>query len=494
MIINIILVFFNFLFAYNNKMQTVTSNQLYNIINKIPKGLLFNETNDRKQVLQLLNWVQTNVSESRSCDESLLIRTLTAFHLKTIGMKTIEPEVLFIFGLNHPMKCDLECESSILIKKIISENHETFDLDIMQRVLAQIMTRCPRDIKDRITGRQKRELFQKMSPYVNIGDKLLEKFISYDPTMDKDTTVTMELDQGDYANLNKLFLKSLEEKEKKNIYIPAAEIELANQIKLTPTTTSPNVEGNLKASYIDKNPDLMLGVKDQKIYYYDEGSGVITEMPINSSTAQKVTLNQLKTILKTQKVDKSQVDNLIREFDNSDYNTNSTNDMNNLNINNESLFKLLYSKYNNSSDDYYKLINNDMNSYIKNLYELKTSQPSTSKTVGSSSVSTSVPLTTNMTSTIPSTTNMTSTIPSTTNMTSTIPTTTNTTPTIPSTTSVSGFKNIESFTNQNLTQEEEKLIKKAKLYHNDIEITAVGFVTVIVILFLLLIFWSFKQN
>jgi hypothetical protein len=388
-----------------------------------------------------------------------------------------------------------------------------------------------------------------MSPFVNICDKLLEKFISYDPTMDKDTTVTMELDQGDYSNLNKLFLNSIKQKEKNNIYIPADEIELANQIKLIPTTTSPNVEGDLKASYIDNEPDLMIGVKDKKIYYYDESSGVITEMPINSNTAQKVTLKQLKTILRTQKVDKSQVDNLIRDLENSDDIVNSNNDIKELNTNNESLFKLLYSKYSNgdqysldksskdmpnyikkfyelkksytpsifnstsysvsnipryipslikySNDDQYSLDNSnkDMPNYMKRFYQLKKSYTpskisSTSYTSSNDSnginILTSIPTTTNsVTQTIPTTTNT---------VTSTVPTTTKTvTSTVPSSTSVSRFKNIENFTNQNLTHEEENLIKKAKLYHNEIEITAVGFVSVIIILFLVLIFWSFQK-
>jgi hypothetical protein len=132
---------------------------------------------------------------------------------------------------------------------------------------------------------------------------------------------------------------------------------------------------------------------------------------------------------------------------------------------------------------------------MKRFYQLKKSYTpskisSTSYTSSNDSnginILTSIPTTTNsVTPTIPTTTNT---------VTSTVPTTTKTvTSTVPSSTSVSRFKNIENFTNQNLTHEEENLIKKAKLYHNEIEITAVGFVSVIIILFLVLIFWSFQK-
>ena len=294
--------------------QTINSNKAFNIINKIPKGLLFNQNPDRQQALIFYNYLKNNVSEAQTLAEDQLVRLAIAHELRVVSMKTIEPVILLIIGLNTTSVNDLTCKSDDLVSRIIFENREQFDLDTMQRVLAQIMTKLPRDLKESVTGRQKRELFQLMSNFIGIKDKLFEKFVNYDPTVNDNITVTMELDQGNYNTLNKKFLNNINAREQKNLFIPNDELEFANSIKTTIPANGilPTVTTALNAQYIDMQPNLMTGVEDNKLYYFDESSGVLTEIEPNSSRAVKVSADDLQTILTSQKVDKASIDNLLQ--------------------------------------------------------------------------------------------------------------------------------------------------------------------------------------
>ena len=89
------------------------------------------------------------------------------------------------------MECRLEdftLDSKSLIKKIISENPDKNDLDLMYRVLAQIMTKLPMDLREKVTGKHKLEIFQAVSKFINMEPKLLEKFVSYNPSLNTPVT------------------------------------------------------------------------------------------------------------------------------------------------------------------------------------------------------------------------------------------------------------------------------------------------------------------
>lgn len=471
--------------------QTINSNKLFNITNKIPKGLLFNELPDRQQALVYLNYVKSNVPEARTLSEDVIVRAIIAHQLRIVNMKTIEPEILLVIGLRKASSNDLTCPAADLIARIIDENREKYDLDTMQRVLAQIMTKLPRDLRDRVTGRQKLQLFQVMSKFIGIKPSLLENFINYDPSVNDNTAITMELDAGDYATLNKKFLNSITEREQKNLYIPNSELEFANSLKTTiPVTTN---GGEIKAQYVDKQPDLMLGLEDKKIYFFDESSGALTEINPNSSKAVPVTVKDLQNLLISQKIEKTQIDDVLKGLD-----------VNEQSSNLEKIYNSLYSSLygsggNNDANEFDKVtIGKDMTYYVNDGYLLKKSngwemqKPVVTKITPTS---TKTPTTTKA----PATTN-----------------------TIPNTTakSVSGFANVypknlqpkqnapvsaagsvlvNSSGNQlkkieGFTSQEAAIFEKMKNEHTDnVENIAIGFVTVIILIFLVVIFNALRD-
>jgi hypothetical protein len=285
------------------------NNSVQDIVNKIPTYLYFSEIPDRQQALKYVNYLYQNVPQSKNVDQDKLFREVIARELRIVSMKIIEPEILVMIALNRITLEDFTLSSDNLVKKVISENPDKYDLDVLYRILAQIMTKIPKDLKDRITGKQKLQIFQLGAKFINIEPKLLEKFIAFDPSIN--TPISMELDQNDYKTLNEKYLRELYNFQKKQPYLNSNSMEygaLASKIEQTMPTMKPS--NNLKAEYIDENPELMVGAKDKKLYYFDSSSGTLSEMPINGNQTP-VSLDDIKTVLSSSKINQSDIQNVV---------------------------------------------------------------------------------------------------------------------------------------------------------------------------------------
>ena len=290
-------------------MNNTLSTQIQSIVNKLPVTLFFEESPDRQQALKYIQWLYTNVPESKTVNQDQFFREVISKELRMVSMKTIEIEIFLVVGLETITVNDFMIDGKTLVNKLISQNHDNYDLDIMYRIMAQIMTKLPKDLKERVTGKQKLQIFQKISESINIDNKLLEKFASVDPALN--TPISMELDAGDYNTLNNKYLRELKMYEASKGYISSNSMEyvdIAENINKT-NTTNPNTN-TLNARYIDDSPEFMLGQNDNTLYYFDSSSGVLTEMPLNGKQ-KPVSLTDIKTILTSNKVNKNDISNLI---------------------------------------------------------------------------------------------------------------------------------------------------------------------------------------
>jgi hypothetical protein len=285
------------------------------LVNKIPASLYFSQLPDRQQALKYLDYLYTNIPASRQVDSDKLFREVIARELRGVSMKIIEPEILLLVALDKITLADFQAPSGDLVRKVIAENTDNFDLDIMQRVMAQIMTKLPRDLRERVAGKHKLQVFQLVARQLNMDPKLLEKFANYDASLNH--TISMELDAGDYNALNKKYLQELYNYQKTQPYISANSLEygsLAAEMALsqasTPQTTTPAL---VKAQYIDDSPSLMVGAQDKTLYYFDPSSGTLSEMPINKNQTP-VSVQDLKTILASQKINQADIQDAINDL------------------------------------------------------------------------------------------------------------------------------------------------------------------------------------
>ena len=292
-------------------MNNTNTTVIQTLIGKLPTTIYFEQLPDRKQSLKYIQWLHTNVPETKTVNQDQFFREVISKELRIVNMKIVEIEILLMVGLNTITINDFNSNSKSLIQKLISENHDNYDLDIMYRIMAQIMTKLPKDLKERVNGRQKLEIFQKISQSINIDNKLLEKFASVNPSLNASGEISMELDSGDYNTLNKKYLDELKTYEASKGYINSNSMEYANIAQNMIETIPTNINTTeLDAHYIDNQPDLMLGQNDNTLYYFDSSSGSLSEMPLNSSQTP-ISLSDLKTILTSNKIKQNEIQGLI---------------------------------------------------------------------------------------------------------------------------------------------------------------------------------------
>ena len=301
----------------------------YDIVNKIPNHLFFSALPDRQQVLKYINYLFSNVPESKTLPQDMLYREVISKHLRIINMKVIEPEIFLCIALTTITIDDFTIPSDMLIKKVISENPDDNDLDLLYRVLSQVMSKISKDLKERITNKQKLQILHLVNKAVKIDKSVLERFISGNASLNtrndllSDTPITMELDKNDYNTLNEKYLKELYKFEKQHKYLNSNSLEYggvaskmyqtSSSISNSNSNSNRNSNSNniiSNAQYIDKYPDLMLGTTDNILYYYDASSGALSEIPITSNQ-QPVSIDELKTILVKSKIKQQDIDNTI---------------------------------------------------------------------------------------------------------------------------------------------------------------------------------------
>ena len=93
----------------------------YDIVNKIPNQLFFSALPDRQQVLKYINYLFSNVPESKTLNQDSLYREVISKHLRIINMKVIEPEIFLCIALTTITIDDFTSSSELLIKKVITE-------------------------------------------------------------------------------------------------------------------------------------------------------------------------------------------------------------------------------------------------------------------------------------------------------------------------------------------------------------------------------------
>ena len=146
-------------------MNNTNTNMIDDYVNKIPITLYFSTLPDREQTLKYINWIYTNIPQSKNDNQDILFRSVISKHLRIVGMKILNVDILFLVALNTITLEDFKLDSKVLITKVMNENKDKYDLDMMYRVLAQIMTKIPKDLKDKITNKQKKQIFQEQKNF-----------------------------------------------------------------------------------------------------------------------------------------------------------------------------------------------------------------------------------------------------------------------------------------------------------------------------------------
>jgi hypothetical protein len=164
-----------------NSSTTVSIESKMNLINSmisnIPKKLFFIQENDFDRVIRLLSYLHQHVPESKGVDQNKLIRQVISKHLRLVNMKMVDVKILLLVALKRLKPSDLELSESKIVSKLLVENKDNHDLDILNRIVAQIRTKLPFDLRERLNYEHIVAVKQRVYSYLKSGGNMLEDFV-----------------------------------------------------------------------------------------------------------------------------------------------------------------------------------------------------------------------------------------------------------------------------------------------------------------------------
>ena len=123
-------------------------------------------------------------------DNSYALRSILNTHLRFINMVVQDLSVLFLVGLNKITRNDLNLSESDLIIKLASENMDTSQMYIVNKMMAQIVSKLPYDLKEKLYPEQKINLINRINKVLhltkftheplNFNDNLKHNIYTYD--------------------------------------------------------------------------------------------------------------------------------------------------------------------------------------------------------------------------------------------------------------------------------------------------------------------------
>ena len=151
----------------NTNIQNQQQETLKTILKKIPVESFYSNVLTRKQIANIYDENQDMI-KLFPVNEEQVIRMLIVECLRYVNMKVSQLDVLLVTGLNFIEREDLDITPHQLAKKLARENKDINDLDVLNRILAQINTKLPHDLQTRLTPLQKVNILQYLHRYYQL--------------------------------------------------------------------------------------------------------------------------------------------------------------------------------------------------------------------------------------------------------------------------------------------------------------------------------------
>lgn len=356
----------------NNKMNTNLLNQAQQITEKfiksIPTTEFYSTILTRPKLANIYDKYFNTEQYQLTQEQALRAIMVTAY--RYINMSIQDVTVLLVYGLDNLSRTDLDLTERHLAEKLAQQNPDNNDIDVINRIIAQVVTKLPADLRDRLTPILRIRMIQKLNEDLqHMYDFMAAKRIQEQKQTPSPSSVaepanisffkegfsasgatTNRLQSANVpatTSLNNNFLKEKEDiinslgektvreleangyslnniaKSSIDVRFGAGDYEaqlksidsLPRDNKVTNDIIPENV---IKSTYFQKDPQLQMDAKTKELYYFDEYSGTLT--PI--SDVQKIkgeditTEKQLNTLLKKYNLSKKEVDTILNDLKN----------------------------------------------------------------------------------------------------------------------------------------------------------------------------------
>lgn len=344
------------------------SQQAFNVfLSAVKKEDLYSDLFTRARVGQIYDKYRT-VSQTLPLNEDQVIRGLITACARYQTMKIQDLSVLLVVGLDVVARIDLDIPARDLAAKLANQNRDTTDLDTTNRILGQITTKLPFDLREKFTpeqrlgvvslvyqllgfqlGSDQKRMYETFagslvsaSQYMtedqkrsSLEDNYLDdleqvlgkdtltqlKKQGYDPKDFSTEAVSMNINQGTYEE-QLMKLAPQQGKVPGRINTQPSPTATGTDGQPLPTTRITNKAGNevLAAGYVDNNPELQMDIKNKDLYYYDKLSCSLVPLKdaevVDGSSV--LTRRQLDHMFKEYNLTPSEIENLYANLTNNE--------------------------------------------------------------------------------------------------------------------------------------------------------------------------------
>ena len=338
-------------------------------IKSIPPQEFYSTVLTRTKIANIFDKYYVPNQTQYQLTQEQVLRAIMVTCFRYINMSIQDVSVLLVYGLDNLARSDLELTERHLAEKLAQQNPDKNDIDVINRIIAQVVTKLPADLRDKLIPLLRIRMIQKLTEdlqhmYDFIAAKRVEdlkqkpnpsgiaepaeiKFFKegFQSTVNtsrlvaNNTPKTTSLDnnflkeQQDIRNsLGEKTVAELEAsgysmndiaKSSIDMRFGAGDYEkqlsainsLPGDNKVTKDIIPENV---LESTYVQRDPQLQMDAKTKDLYYFDEYSGTLT--PI--SDVQKIkgeditTEKQLNTLLKEYNLSKAEVEQVLNDIKN----------------------------------------------------------------------------------------------------------------------------------------------------------------------------------
>jgi hypothetical protein len=338
------------------------SNQAFNVfLSAVKKEDLYSDLITRARVGQIYDKYRI-VSQTLPLNEDQIVRGLITACARYTTMKIQDLTVLLVCGLDVITRIDLDIPAQDLAAKLANQNRDITDLDTANRILGQITTKLPFDLREKFTpeqrlgvvnlvfqllgfklGSDQKRMYETFkgslvsaSKYMTDEEKKsslednylddLEQVLGkdtlaelkkqgYDPKDFSTEAVTMNINQGTYEEqLMALAPNAGKVPGQINTQPQPSPTATGTNSQPLPTTRITNQSGNevLAAGYVDNAPELQMDIKNKDVYYFDKTSGSLVPLKdaeiIDGSTI--LSRRQLDRLFKEYNLSPGEIENL----------------------------------------------------------------------------------------------------------------------------------------------------------------------------------------
>lgn len=336
-------------------------------IKSIPSTEFYSTVLTRPKIANIYDKYYTPNQSQYQLTQEQVLRAIMVTCFRYINMSIQDVTVLLVYGLNNLGRSDLDLSEQHLAEKLAQQNPDKNDIDVINRIIAQVVTKLPADLREKLIPLLRIRMIQKLNGdlqhmYDFMAAKRVEELkqtpnpsgsaepaqiqffkegfqsvTSQQRLAANNTPKTTALDNNflkeEQDIRNSLGAKTVAELEangyalnniaKSSIDMRFNAGDYEQQLRAIDSLSGNNKvtkdiipENILESTYVQHDPQLQMDAKSKELYYFDEYSGTLTPISdVQKIKGEDITSEkQLNTLLKDYNLSNAEVKQVLHDI------------------------------------------------------------------------------------------------------------------------------------------------------------------------------------